>query len=150
MNLDLIAMVTMLIIMSLFLIGDLLILIIVWSGDQCKTNMVAYIIVASKKIIDYKDKNLENYMDTLNNEIITLDKKTILNFVDLRLFNNFGFRQKLDLKELNNYAKLIFKELLNYYHKEFDAKDIIKKSEYVFYNFSTRTAAEEIIKNKIN
>ena len=42
MNLDLIAMVTMLIIMSLFLIGDLLILIIVWSGDQCKTNEEQY------------------------------------------------------------------------------------------------------------
>ena len=41
MNLDLIAKITMLIIMSLFLIGILLYLIIIWS-DQCTTSEEQY------------------------------------------------------------------------------------------------------------
>ena len=110
--------------------------------------MVSYIIVASNKIIDYKDKNIENYLEILNKELNETDKKQILNLVDLRLFNNFSFRQSLSINETMDYAKLIFIRLLNYYHKEFNAKDIIKESEYVFYSFSTRKASEEISKFK--
>lgn len=108
--------------------------------------MVAYIIVTNKKIKDFKDKEIKKYLDILNSELITTDKKQVLNLVDLRLFNNFKFRQVLNTNEVNNYAKLIFKRLLNYYHKEFEDKDIIKESEYVFYSFSTRTAYEELVK----
>lgn len=52
MNIDLIAMITMLIIMSLFGIGILFTLIIVWGGDQCKTDEEQY----------YEDLEQMNYL----------------------------------------------------------------------------------------
>ncbi len=85
-------------------------------------------------------------MNILNLELTTTDKEQALKLVDLRLFNNFKFRQVLNTKEVNNYAELIFKRLLNYYNKKIEDKDIIKESEYVFYSFSTRTAYEKLIK----
>lgn len=85
-------------------------------------------------------------MNILNLELTTTDKEQALKLVDLRLFNNFKFRQVLNTKEVNNYAELIFKRLLNYYTKKIEDKDIIKESEYVFYSFSTRTAYEKLIK----
>ncbi len=85
-------------------------------------------------------------MNILNLELTTTDKEQALKLVDLRLFNNFKFRQVLNTKEVNNYAELIFKRLLNYYNKKIEDKDNIKESEYVFYSFSTRTAYEKLIK----
>jgi len=61
-------------------------------------------------------------LNILNLELTTTDKEQALKLVDLRLFNNFKFRQVLNTKEVNNYAELIFKRLLNYYNKKNNMK----------------------------
>ena len=40
--------------------------------------------------------------------------------------NNFNYRAKLNNEECINYTTLVFKDLLNYFHKEFDDTDVVK------------------------
>lgn len=112
-------------------------------------DLVAYIIVASKKITEFKNKDIYNYIDVLEDEFIINDSKKIYNYVDMRLFNDFHFRNDLNEIEQKNFAILILLRLLNYFHKEFDAKDIIKEADYIYNHFSVRTAKEEIGKLSI-
>lgn len=111
--------------------------------------LTAYIIVINRKITEYKDKSLDSYINLLKSELINTPLQQILNNVDLRLFNDFIFRAKLNLIEISNYSKLIFSRLLNYYHKEFKDEDIIKESQYIYSHFTTRTSLEEVNKLKI-
>lgn len=110
--------------------------------------MVAYIIVTSREITDFKDKEINNYLNILEKNLEAIDEVQILNRVDLRLFNDFRFRQSLNITEVKNYTKLILNRLFNYYNKEFNEKDIIKEAEHIFYSFSIRTSEEEILKLK--
>ena len=75
--------------------------------------------------------------------------KRILNKVKLSLFNNFHYRAKLNNEECINYTTLVFKDLLNYFHKEFDDTDVVKTIAKTYDNFSVRTAKEEVAKLKI-
>ena len=111
--------------------------------------LAAYILIISNEITLYKDKTIFNYLDLLEDEMIKTKKNVVLNKVKLSLFNNFNYRAKLNNEECINYTTLVFKDLLNYFHKEFDDTDVVKTIAKTYDNFSVRTAKEEVAKLKI-
>ena len=118
--------------------------------ELTQKEMVAYIIYSSKKIDKFSDKTLENYIEILQQDLINTNIGQVLCKIDLRLFNNFEFKAKLNHSEIIVYAKLIYKRLLNYFDKKFTDEDIIKESIFIFKEYSVRTANEEIIKLNIS
>ena len=114
--------------------------------ELTQKEMVAYIIYSSKKIDKFSDKTLENYIEILQQDLINTNIGQVLCKIDLRLFNNFEFKAKLNHSEIIVYAKLIYKRLLNYFDNKFTDEDIIKESIFIFKEYSVRTANEEIIK----
>ena len=117
--------------------------------DINQLELAAYILIISNEITLYKDKTIFNYLDLLEDEMIKTKKNVVLNKVKLSLFNNFNYRAKLNNEECINYTTLVFKDLLNYFHKEFDDTDVVKTIAKTYDNFSVRTAKEEIAKLKI-
>ena len=117
--------------------------------DINQLELAAYILIISNEITLYKDKTIFNYLDLLEDEMIKTKKNVVLNKVKLSLFNNFNYRAKLNNEECINYTKLIFKDLLNYFHKEFDDTDVVKTIAKTYDNFSVRTAKEEVAKLNI-
>lgn len=117
--------------------------------DINQLELAAYILIISNKITLYKDKTIFNYLDLLEDEMIKTKKNVVLNKVKLSLFNNFNYRAKLNNEECINYTTLVFKDLLNYFHKEFDDTDVVKTIAKTYDNFSVRTAKEEVAKLKI-
>lgn len=117
--------------------------------DINQLELAAYILIISNEITLYKDKTIFNYLDLLEEEMIKTKKNVVLNKVKLSLFNNFNYRAKLNNEECINYTTLIFKDLLNYFHKEFDDTDVVKTIAKTYDNFSVRTAKEEVAKLKI-
>lgn len=111
--------------------------------------LAAYILIISNKITLYKDKTIFNYLDLLEDEMIKTKKNVVLNKVKLSLFNNFNYRAKLNNEECISYTTLVFKDLLNYFHKEFDDTDVVKTIAKTYDNFSVRTAKEEVAKLNI-
>ena len=111
--------------------------------------LAAYILIISNEITLYKDKTIFNYLDLLEDEMIKTKKNVVLNKVKLSLFNNFNYRAKLNNEECISYTTLVFKDLLNYFHKEFDDTDVVKTIAKTYDNFSVRTAKEEVAKLKI-
>ena len=117
--------------------------------DINQLELAAYILIISNEITLYKDKTIFNYLDLLEEEMIKTKKNVVLNKVKLSLFNNFNYRAKLNNEECINYTTLIFKDLLNYFHKEFDDTDVVKTIAKTYDNFSVRTSKEEVAKLKI-
>ena len=117
--------------------------------DIYQLELAAYILIISNEITLYKDKTIFNYLDLLEDEMIKTKKNVVLNKVKLSLFNNFNYRAKLNNEECISYTTLVFKDLLNYYHKEFDDTDVIKTIAKTYDNFSVRTAKEEVAKLNI-
>ena len=117
--------------------------------DINQLELAAYILIISNKITLYKDKTIFNYLDLLEDEMIKTKKNVVLNKVKLSLFNNFNYRAKLNKEECISYTTLVFKDLLNYFHKEFDDTDVVKTIAKTYDNFSVRTAKEEVAKLKI-
>ena len=117
--------------------------------DINQLELAAYILIISNEITLYKDKTIFNYLDLLEDEMIKTKKNVVLNKVKLSLFNNFNYRAKLNNEECINYTTLVFKDLLNYFHKEFDDTDVVKTIAKAYDNFSVRTAKEEVAKLKI-
>ncbi len=117
--------------------------------DINQLELAAYILIISNEITLYKDKTIFNYLDLLEDEMIKTKKNVVLNKVKLSLFNNFNYRAKLNNEECINYTTLVFKDLLNYFHKEFDDTDVVKTIAKTYDNFSVRTAKEEVAKLKI-
>lgn len=117
--------------------------------DINQLELAAYILIISNEITLYKDKTIFNYLDLLEDEMIKTKKNVVLNKVKLSLFNNFNYRAKLNNEECISYTTLVFKDLLNYYHKEFDDTDVIKTIAKTYDNFSVRTAKEEVAKLNI-
>ena len=117
--------------------------------DINQLELAAYILIISNEITLYKDKTIFNYLDLLEDEMIKTKKNVVLNKVKLSLFNNFNYRAKLNNDECINYTTLVFKDLLNYFHKEFDDTDVVKTIAKTYDNFSVRTAKEEVAKLKI-
>lgn len=111
--------------------------------------LAAYILIISNEITLYKDKTIFNYLDLLEDEMIKTKKNVVLNKVKLSLFNNFNYRAKLNNEECISYTTLVFKDLLNYFHKEFDDTDVVKTIAKTYDNFSVRTAKEEVAKLNI-
>lgn len=116
--------------------------------DINQLELAAYILIISNEITLYKDKTIFNYLDLLEDEMIKTKKNVVLNKVKLSLFNNFNYRAKLNNEECISYTTLVFKDLLNYFHKEFDDTDVVKTIAKTYDNFSVRTAKEEV--NKLN
>ena len=112
--------------------------------ELTQKEMVAYIIYSSKKIDKFSDKTLENYIEILQQDLINTNIGQVLCKIDLRLFNNFEFKAKLNHSEIIVYAKLIYKRLLNYFDKKFTDEDIIKESIFIFKEYSVRTAMEAV------
>ena len=117
--------------------------------DINQLELAAYILIISNEITLYKDKTIFNYLDLLEDEMIKTKKNVVLNKVKLSLFNNFNYRAKLNNEECISYTTLVFKDLLNYFHKEFDDTDVVKTIAKTYDNFSVRTAKEEIAKLNI-
>lgn len=117
--------------------------------DINQLELAAYILIISNEITLYKDKTIFNYLDLLEDEMIKTKKNVVLNKVKLSLFNNFNYRAKLNNEECISYTTLVFKDLLNYFHKEFDDTDVVKTIAKTYDNFSVRTAKEEVAKLKI-
>lgn len=117
--------------------------------DINQLELAAYILIISNKITLYKDKTIFNYLDLLEDEMIKTKKNVVLNKVKLSLFNNFNYRAKLNNEECISYTTLVFKDLLNYFHKEFDDTDVVKTIAKTYDNFSVRTAKEEVAKLNI-
>ena len=117
--------------------------------DINQLELAAYILIISNEITLYKDKKIFNYLDLLEDEMIKTKKNVVLNKVKLSLFNNFNYRAKLNNEECINYTTLVFKDLLNYFHKEFDDTDVVKTIAKTYDNFSVRTAKEEVAKLNI-
>lgn len=117
--------------------------------DINQLELAAYILIISNEITLYKDKTIFNYLDLLEDEMIKTKKNIVLNKVKLSLFNNFKYRAKLNNEECINYTTLVFKDLLNYFHKEFDDTDVVKTIAKTYDNFSVRTAKEEVAKLNI-
>ena len=117
--------------------------------DINQLELAAYILIISNEITLYKDKTIFNYLDLLEDEMIKTKKNVVLNKVKLSLFNNFNYRAKLNNEECINYTTLVFKDLLNYFHKEFDDTDVVKTIAKIYDNFSVRTAKEEVAKLNI-
>ena len=117
--------------------------------DINQLELAAYILIISNEITLYKDKTIFNYLDLLEDEMIKTKKNVVLNKVKLSLFNNFNYKAKLNNEECINYTTLVFKDLLNYFHKEFDDTDVVKTIAKTYDNFSVRTAKEEVAKLKI-
>lgn len=117
--------------------------------DINQLELAAYILIISNEITLYKDKTIFNYLDLLEDEMIKTKKNVVLNKVKLSLFNNFNYRAKLNNEECINYTTLVFKDLLNYFHKEFDDTDVVKTITKTYDNFSVRTAKEEVAKLNI-
>ena len=117
--------------------------------DINQLELAAYILIISNEITLYKDKTIFNYLDLLEDEMIKTKKNVVLNKVKLSLFNNFNYRAKLNNEECISYTTLVFKDLLNYYHKEVDDTDVIKTIAKTYDNFSVRTAKEEVAKLNI-
>lgn len=117
--------------------------------DINQLELAAYILIISNKLTLYKDKTIHNYIDLFEDEMIKTKKNVVLNKVKLSLFNNFGFRASLNYEECINYTALIFKDLLNYFHREFDDTDVIKTIIQNYNNYSVRTAKEEVAKLNI-
>lgn len=112
--------------------------------DINQLELAAYILIISNKITLYNDKTISNYLDLLKYEMVRTKKNIVLNKIKLSLFNNFGFRASLNYDECINYTVLIFKDLLNYFHREFDDTDVIKTIIQVYNKYSARTAKEEV------
>lgn len=117
--------------------------------DINQLELAAYILIISNEITLYKDKTIFNYLDLLEDEMIKTKKNVVLNKVKLSLFNNFNYRAKLNNEECISYTTLVFKDLLNYFHKEFDDTDVVKTIAKTYDNFSVRTAKEEVAKLNI-
>ena len=117
--------------------------------DINQLELAAYILIISNEITLYKDETIFNYLDLLEDEMIKTKKNVVLNKVKLSLFNNFNYRAKLNNEECISYTTLVFKDLLNYFHKEFDDTDVVKTIAKTYDNFSVRTAKEEVAKLKI-
>ena len=117
--------------------------------DINQLELAAYILIISNEITLYKEKTIFNYLDLLEDEMIKTKKNVVLNKVKLSLFNNFNYRAKLNNEECISYTTLVFKDLLNYFHKEFDDTDVVKTIAKTYDNFSVRTAKEEVAKLKI-
>lgn len=117
--------------------------------DINQLELAAYILIISNEITLYKDKTIFNYLDLLEDEMIKTKKNVVLNKVKLSLFNKFNYRAKLNNEECISYTTLVFKDLLNYFHKEFDDTDVVKTIAKTYDNFSVRTAKEEVAKLKI-
>lgn len=117
--------------------------------DINQLELAAYILIISNEITLYKDKTIFNYLDLLEDEMIKTKKNVVLNKVKLSLFNNFNYRAKLNNEECISYTTLVFKDLLNYFHKEFDDTDVVKTIAKAYDNFSVRTAKEEVAKLNI-
>lgn len=114
--------------------------------DINQLELAAYILIISNELTLYKEKTIFNYLDLLEDEMIKTKKNLVLNKVKLSLFNNFKYRASLNIEECINYAALVFKDLLNYFNKEFDDTDVIKTISKTYDNFSVRTAKEEVTK----
>ena len=117
--------------------------------DINQLELAAYILIISNEITLYKYKTIFNYLDLLEDEMIKTKKNVVLNKVKLSLFNNFNYKAKLNNEECINYTTLVFKDLLNYFHKEFDDTDVVKTIAKTYDNFSVRTAKEEVAKLNI-
>ena len=117
--------------------------------DINQLELAAYILIISNKLTLYKDKTVPNYLHLLKDEMRKTEKNIVLNNVKLSLFNNFKYRASLNFEECINYTALIFKDLLNYFHREFDDTDVIKAVSSIYDNYSVRTAKEEIAKLNI-
>lgn len=109
-------------------------------------DLVAYILYSYKEINKYNEKTINNYIEKLQNHLLNTKIGQVLFVVDLRLFNDFWFRAKLNSSETIAYSKLIYHGLLSRIDKSFTDEDIIKKCKEIFYSFSGRTAIEEVIK----
>ena len=112
-------------------------------------DLVAYILYSYKEIDTYNKKTINNYIEKLQNHLYNTKIGQVLFIIDLRLFNDFWFRSKLNYSEIIAYAKLIYHGLLNRIDKSFSDEDIIKKSKEIFYSFSGRTAIEEVEKLRL-
>lgn len=109
-------------------------------------DLVAYIIYSSKEIEKYSEKNIDNYINKLKNNISNTQIGHVLLNINLSLLEEFGYSADLDYFERINYAKLIYYRLLHYADKCFTNKDIVLESKYVYKHFTIRTAAKEVIK----
>lgn len=114
--------------------------------DINQLELAAYILIISNKLTLYEEKTIFNYLDLLEDEMINTKRNVVLNNVKLSLFNNFRYKAKLNYDECINYTALVFKDLLNYFHKEFDDTDVIKTISKIYDNYSVRTAKDEIAK----
>ena len=117
--------------------------------DINQLELAAYILIISNEITLYKDKTIFNYLNLLEDEMIKTKKNVVLNKVKLSLFNNFNYKAKLNYEECISYTTLVFKDLLNYFHKEYDDTDVVKTIAKTYDNFSVRTAKEEVAKLNI-
>lgn len=117
--------------------------------DINQLELAAYILIISNEITLYNEKTIFNYLDLLEDEMIKTKKNVVLNKVKLSLFNNFGYKASLNNEECTNYTILVFKDLLNYFHREFDDTDVIKTISRIYDKYSVRTAKEEVAKLNI-
>ena len=116
--------------------------------DISQLELVAYLIIISKKLKEYKDKTIEKYIELLEEEMINTKRNYVLNKISLSLIRDFQFGATLNHEEAINYAILIFKYLLNYFHRDFDEVDVVINAKMIYGSFSVRTAKEEV--NKLN
>lgn len=117
--------------------------------DISQLELVAYLIIISKKIKEYKDKTIEKYIELLEAEMINTKRNYVLNKISLSLIRDFQFGAALNHEEAINYAILIFKYLLNYFHRDFDEVDVVINTKIIYGCFSVRTAKEEVAKLNI-
>lgn len=111
--------------------------------------MIGYFLVINRKFENYKDKLLFNYIEELKKELNSTEKMYILGKVKISEFANFIINHQVNTEEIFCYAIVVFNRLLNYYHREFSDKDIIKEVENVMIMYSARTVkreAENILK----
>lgn len=112
--------------------------------DRTQKELVAYMVFSSRKITNYTEKTIDNYIDKLKKDLKSIQLGEVLFYIDLIDFNYFEFNATLNIDEQINYAKLIYERLLRYVDKQFAPKDIIKESNFIFKNFSIRTAEEKL------
>lgn len=108
--------------------------------------MIAYFIVVSERIANYKDKQLSNYIRELKIELENTSENYILTRVNVSKFALFAIKHSVNIDEIFYYAIVVFNRLLNYYNREFKEDDIIKEVEIAMTTYSARTIINEAYK----
>lgn len=103
---------------------------------------IVYILLAFRKIKKNKDKTLVEYIETVIEMLETIDKKKLIEKMDIELIAYFPFHYTLNSKEIVSYAVVLFDILLKS-NRVINEKNIISELKIIMKLYSTRNVSEK-------